>query len=74
LSGLLSHSKPAIEVAEYIVHAVEQKQFYILPDKEVKAYAEERTHALVLQEKPHMNTVEKLLGSLVRRKKKLARK
>lgn len=69
LNNLLSHSRPALEVAQHIVSEVEQKRFYILPDKEVKGYAEERTHAIVMQENPHLNNVEKLMISLIKRKR-----
>jgi NAD(P)-dependent dehydrogenase (short-subunit alcohol dehydrogenase family) len=68
LSSILSHSRPALEVAEHIVQEVEQKRFYILPDKEVKGYCEERTNSILLQDNPHLNNVEKLMGSLIKRK------
>lgn len=67
LQSLLSHSRPAIEIAEHIVKEVEQKKFYIFPDKEVKGYCEERTKALLLQEKPHSTNVEKLMRALIKR-------
>jgi NAD(P)-dependent dehydrogenase (short-subunit alcohol dehydrogenase family) len=67
LNNLLSHSRPAVEVAQHIVKEVEQKQFYILPDKEVKGYCEERTKAIILQAEPHKNNIEKLIGSLLKR-------
>jgi len=69
LNSLLSHSRPALEVAQHIIQEVEQKKFYILPDREVKGYCEERTKAILLQENPHMNNVEKLITSLIKRKK-----
>ncbi len=71
LSSLMSHSRPAVEVAQHIVHEVEQKRFYIMPDKEVKGYCEERTQSILLQENPHLNNVEKLIGSLLKRKKSI---
>ncbi|HAT2065839.1 TPA: SDR family NAD(P)-dependent oxidoreductase [Legionella pneumophila] len=67
LNSLLAHSRPAIEVAEHIVREVEQKRFYILPDKEVKGYCEDRTKAILLQENPHRNSVEQLMCSLLKR-------
>jgi NAD(P)-dependent dehydrogenase (short-subunit alcohol dehydrogenase family) len=67
LKSLLSHSRPADDVASHVVKAVEQKQFYIFPDKEVKSYAEERTRSLVLQELPHVNNVERVVRSLIKR-------
>ncbi|EHL31483.1 SDR family NAD(P)-dependent oxidoreductase [Legionella drancourtii] len=69
LQSLLSHSRPAMDIAEYIVQEVEQKKFYIFPDKEVKGYCEERTQALLLQENPHVTNVEKLMSALIRRQK-----
>lgn len=71
LNSLLSHSRPAADVAMHIVQEVEQKRFYILPDKEVKGYCEERTKSLLLQENPHLNNVEKLMNSLIKRKKSI---
>lgn len=68
LSSLLSHSRPAQEVAQHIIQEVEKKKFYILPDKEVKGYCDERTKAILLQETPHVNSVEKLISSLVKRR------
>ncbi|HAT1959017.1 SDR family NAD(P)-dependent oxidoreductase [Legionella pneumophila] len=67
LNNLLAHSRPAIEVAEHIVREVEHKRFYILPDKEVKGYCEDRTKAILLQENPHHNSVEQLMCSLLKR-------
>ncbi|HAT8178752.1 TPA: SDR family NAD(P)-dependent oxidoreductase [Legionella pneumophila] len=67
LNELLAHSRPAIEVAEHIVKEVEQKRFYILPDKEVKGYCENRTNAILLQENPYYNSVEKLMCSILKR-------
>lgn len=69
LNSLLSHSRPAIDVAEHIVEEVEQKRFYILPDKEVKGYCEERTQSILMQDEPHTNNIEKLMTSLIKRKR-----
>jgi short-subunit dehydrogenase len=67
LKSLLAHSRPALDIAAHIIQEVEQKQFYIFPDKEVKGYCEERTQALLLQEKPHQNNIERLMHSLIKR-------
>ncbi|KTD40682.1 SDR family NAD(P)-dependent oxidoreductase [Legionella parisiensis] len=67
LQSLLSHSRPAIDIAEHIVHEVDQKKFYIFPDKEVKGYCEERTKAMIVQENPHVTNIEKLMGALIKR-------
>jgi NAD(P)-dependent dehydrogenase (short-subunit alcohol dehydrogenase family) len=71
LNSLMSHSRPAMEVAQHIVQEAEQKRFYIMPDKEVKGYCEERTQSIVLQDKPHINNIEKLISSLLKRKKSI---
>jgi NAD(P)-dependent dehydrogenase (short-subunit alcohol dehydrogenase family) len=68
LQTLLSRSRPALDLAQHIVDAVRQKQFYILPDKEVKGYCEGRTDAILAQKEPHVHSIEQLLGSLMRRK------
>ncbi len=67
LKSLLSHSRPAIDIAEHIVQEVEHKKFYIFPDKEVKGYCEERTKAMILQENPHRTNIEKLMSALIKR-------
>ena len=67
LESLLSHSRPALDIAQHIVEEVEQKNFYIFPDKEVKGYCEERAKAMILQENPHQTNVEKLMQSLIKR-------
>ncbi|ARB90836.1 SDR family NAD(P)-dependent oxidoreductase [Legionella longbeachae] len=67
LKSLLSHSRPAIDIADHIVQEVEQKKFYIFPDKEVKGYCEERTKAMILQDPPYVTNIEKLMGALMKR-------
>lgn len=67
LQSLLSHSRPAFECAKHIIHEVEQNNFYIFPDKEVKEYCEQRTQAVLLQENPYVTNIEKLIGSLLKR-------
>jgi short-subunit dehydrogenase len=67
LNSLLAHSRPAMDVAQQIIKEVEQKKFYIFPDKEVKGYSEERIHSLVQQAEPHLNNVEKVIRSLIKR-------
>lgn len=74
LNLLMAHSKPTMDVAEQIIKEVEQKKFYIFPDTEVKTYAEERVSAMILQDKPHVNAVEKVLTSLIRRDEKRRKK
>lgn len=68
LNSLLAHSRPALDVAEHIVLETEQNRFYILPDKEVKGYCEERTKSILMQEHPHVNNIEKLMSSLIKRR------
>ena len=70
LKSLLTHSRPAIDIAKHIVNEVEQKTFYIFPDKEVKGYCEERTKAIILQESPHITNIEKLMDALIKRQNK----
>lgn len=67
LQQLLTHSRPALDVAKLIVEAVDKKEFYIFPDKEVKGYCEGRTTALINQENPHVTNIEKLMNSLRKR-------
>lgn len=68
LKSLLTHSRPALDVARYVVEQVETNCFYILPDKEVKGYCEERIRPIINQDAPHINNIEKLMSSLIRRR------
>lgn len=70
LKSLLTHSRPAMDVAEHIVQEVDNNRFYIFPDKEVKGYCEERLTTLLLQENPHHNNINKLITSLLKRSEK----
>lgn len=67
LNQLLAHSRPAMDIALHIIQEVDNKTFYILPDKEVKGYCEERTAAIIGQTPPHINNIEKLMNSLIKR-------
>ncbi|MBA3536705.1 MAG: SDR family NAD(P)-dependent oxidoreductase [Tatlockia sp.] len=64
---LLARSTPAKDVAEHIVREVKNKTFYILPDKEVKDYTEQRTKAIIEQSDPHRHSLEKVIVSLSKR-------
>ncbi|KTD06488.1 short chain dehydrogenase/reductase family oxidoreductase [Legionella gratiana] len=70
LKSLLSHSRPALDIAEYIIREVEQKKFYIFPDPEVKGYCEDRTKAMIFEENPHVTNIEKLMSTLIKRQSK----
>lgn len=64
LADLIARSRPAEDVAWHIVKEVEKKTFYILPDKEVKDYCEQRTQAIIEQTDPHRHSLEKIINSL----------
>ncbi|WP_019217242.1 SDR family NAD(P)-dependent oxidoreductase [Legionella tunisiensis] len=61
VADLVARSRPAEDVAEHIVREVENKTFYILPDREVKDYCEGRAKAIIDQTEPHLHSLEKLL-------------
>jgi NAD(P)-dependent dehydrogenase (short-subunit alcohol dehydrogenase family) len=67
VSDLMERSRPADDVANFILHKIKEKTFYILPDKEVKGYCEERTKAIVEESSPHQHSLEKIIASLSRR-------
>lgn len=67
MSELIARSRPAEDVANHIINAVEKNTFYILPDREVKDYCEQRTKAIVEQTAPHRHSLEKIMSSLSRR-------
>lgn len=64
MADLVARSRSAEDVANHIVREVEKKVFYILPDKEVKDYCEQRTKAIIEQTDPHKHSLEKIVSSL----------
>jgi short-subunit dehydrogenase len=67
MSELMARSRPPEDIADCILREVKKKTFYILPDKEVKDYCEQRTHAIVNQTNPHRHSLEKIISSLSQR-------
>ncbi|KTD11270.1 SDR family NAD(P)-dependent oxidoreductase [Legionella jamestowniensis] len=67
VAELVARSRPAEDVAAHILREVENKTFYILPDKEVKDYCEQRTQAIVNQTDPYPHSLEKIIASLSKR-------
>jgi NAD(P)-dependent dehydrogenase (short-subunit alcohol dehydrogenase family) len=67
MSELIARSRPAEDVATHIIHEVTKKTFYILPDKEVKSYCEQRTKSIIEQTEPHRHSLEKIVSSLSNR-------
>ena len=64
VNQLVQRGRAAEDIADYILREVGNKTFYILPDKEVKDYCEQRTHAIVHQMPPHEHSVEKIIAAL----------
>jgi NAD(P)-dependent dehydrogenase (short-subunit alcohol dehydrogenase family) len=67
LSDLISRCRPPEDIAEHIIGELEKNTFYILPDKEVKDYCEQRAQAIVHQIPPHQHSLEKIIASLSKR-------
>ena len=67
VSNLMERCRPAEDVADYILREVKKKTFYILPDKEVKDYCEQRTNAIMEESPPHEHSLEKIIASLSKR-------
>lgn len=67
LSDLMARSRPADDVAEHVIHEIEKNTFYILPDKEIKDYCEQRTQAILQQTPPHQHSLEKMINLLRQR-------
>lgn len=67
LTDLISSARSAIDVAEQIIKQLESGIFYILPDKEVKNYCEQRNKAIINQNEPHQHNIEKIISSLSQR-------
>ncbi len=67
VAELIDRSRPAEDVANHIVQAIENNVFYILPDKEVKYFCEQRTKAIVEQTEPYQHSLEKIIAALSKR-------
>ncbi len=69
VSDLIERSRPAEDVADFILRKVKDNTFYIMPDKEVKDYCEQRTKAIIEELPPHHHSLEKIIASLSKRAK-----
>ncbi len=69
VSDLIERSRPAEDVADFILRKVKDNTFYIMPDKEVKDYCEQRTKAIIDELPPHHHSLEKIIASLSKRAK-----
>ena len=65
LRRLMTQGHPAEDLAQCIISEIKNKNFYILPDKEVKTYCEQRSQAILNQTLPYQHNVEKILDSLI---------
>lgn len=61
MQDLIERGRSPEEVAEHILREVENKQFYILPDKEVKDYCEKRVQGIIEQTAPAKHSLEKVM-------------
>lgn len=67
VASLIERSRPAEDVAEYILREIEKKTFYILPDKEVKNYCEQRLSSIQEELIPYEHNLEKVIAKLSKR-------
>ncbi len=67
LTDLISSARSPIDVAEQIIKQIEKGIFYILPDKEVKNYCEQRNNSIINQNEPYPHNLEKIIASLSQR-------
>lgn len=67
VADLMSRARSALDVAESIIQLALKGQFYILPDKEIKASIEARALAMVQEEPPPLHSLEKIMRVLARR-------
>ncbi len=67
MNSLVERGRPALDIAEHILREVEKKQFYILPDKEVKEYCEQRTKSIIEQKMPYRHSLENIITKLSER-------
>ncbi|WP_133130052.1 SDR family NAD(P)-dependent oxidoreductase [Legionella yabuuchiae] len=64
---LIQRSRDPEEIAHHILAEIDKNVFYILPDREVKDYFEERMKAVINQTSPHQHNLEKVMQALSRR-------
>ncbi len=67
MASLIERSRPAEDVAAFIIREIKNKTFYILPDSEAKEYCREKTNAIDAQKEPHYHNLEKLISKLSQR-------
>lgn len=67
LEDLMKRSRNVTDIAHFILQAIEENRFYILPDQEIQLYAEQRLQGFLDQGTPHKNSLEKLISSLSKR-------
>jgi len=66
VQNLMERGRSAEDVAEHILREVANKQFYILPDKEVKDYSEQRLQDILQQKVPSEHSLEKVMSWISR--------
>lgn len=71
MADLIERARPAEDIAKSIINGVEKSIFYILPDKEVKDYCEQRTRAIVDEKNPHCHSMEQIVRMLSKRAEKV---
>ncbi len=64
MEDLMTRCRSAEDVAECIMREIKNKTFYILPDKEVKSYCEQRAQTIMEQTMPYAHGLEKILTYL----------
>lgn len=71
MHALIERSRPTEDIANHIFSALHNNTFYILPDKEVKNYCEQRMQAIIEQTPPHEHSIERIIASLSQRARKI---
>lgn len=64
LIQLMEQSKPVDDLARHIIDQIELKRFYILPDREVKDYLDDRVKSILNQEDPFRHSLEKIITAI----------
>lgn len=67
MASVMDYSRPAKDVAQFIVEEVEKEKFYIFPDKEVKSYHLDKSKAMLEEQNPDAHNLEKLIHKLSKR-------
>jgi NAD(P)-dependent dehydrogenase (short-subunit alcohol dehydrogenase family) len=67
IERMMEYGRSADDIAEKIIDGILKKQFYILPDSEVKTYCEQRMNSIINSQQLESNSLGKLINRICER-------